>query len=212
MLDQVRRVIQIKNDQYAARLGQAQLIASQIKSKKEEIDRLNTRAENLSRISALLSTYADERQAEVQHKFESIVSQGLQQIFDEELSLSIRNRMVGKRFETDFVLVSKIGDKTLETSILDARGGGVAAVAGFLLQAVLVLLTPGARPVLFLDESFSQVSENYLDNLAQFLKEMTERTNLQIILVTHSDVFAEYADKVYRFSQKQGITTAVEEG
>jgi hypothetical protein len=211
-VEQVRRLVRQKEDAYNVRLGQARLISQQLRVKKSEVEQLNTRAEDLSKISALLSTYADERQAEVQKHFETVVSQGLQQIFDEDLTLSIRNKMVGRRFETDFILVSHVGDKVLETSILDARGGGVAAVAGFLLQAVLVLLTPNARPVLFLDEVFSQVSENYLPSLSEFIKELTDRTNLQIVLVTHSDVFAEDADASYRFSQTNGITTASKEG
>lgn len=211
-ISSVEKMLRAKENQYLSRVAQSQLVGSQLDTRKSEIEALNIRAEDLSKISALLSTYADERQEEVQKHFESVVSQGLKQVFDEDLTLSIRNRMVGKRFETDFVLVSKIGDETLETSILDARGGGVAAVAGFLIQAVLVLLTPGSRSILFLDEIFSQVSEGYLEPLSVFIKELVERTDLQVVLVTHSDVFAEYADKVYRFSQKSGVTTAKLEG
>ena len=82
----------------------------------------------------------------------------------------------------------------------------MAAVAGFLIQAVLVLLTPGLRPVLFLDEVFAQVSEGYLEPLSAFIKELVDRSPLQVVLVTHSEVFMEMADAVYHFSQANGVT------
>lgn len=208
----VERLINRYSADYEGRLGQAKLLSSQLKEAKQEVENLKLRIENLSKISALLSSYADDRQFEIQHKFESIVTQGLRQIFGEDLSLRIDNRMVGRRFESDFILVSHVGDQKLETSILDARGGGVAAVAGFLLQVVLVLLSPTVRPILFLDEVFSQVSENFLPGLSSFIKELTEQSDLQIVLVTHSNVFGEDADKVYRFSQHSGITTSIVEG
>lgn len=206
----VSRLVREARADYEGRAGQARMLAADVRRTQEEIAQLQARIEYLGRLSALLATYADDRQTVVQSQIEGIVSKGLQTIFEEDLSLRIVNRMVGKRPEVDFVLVSKVGEESLETSILDARGGGVAAVAGFLIQAVLVLLTPNLRPVLFLDEAFSQVSAEYLGPLSEFIKELTIRSPLQVILVTHSPEFEESADRVYRFSQVAGLTGAEE--
>lgn len=209
-ITEAAKLVRLAQADYEGRLGQAKFLAAQLKSTRSEVNGLTQRIEDLEKISALLSSYADDQQAVVQGQIESIVSKGLKQIFNEDLSLRVVNRMVGRRPEVDFILVSKIGDTTLETSILDARGGGVAAVAGFLVQAVLVLLTPGLRPVLFLDEVFAQVSREFLEPLSAFLKELVERSELQIILVTHSEEFVQDADVVYRFSQTKGVTSVVE--
>jgi len=195
---------------YERRAGQAKLLATQYKATIAEIEELTERVVYLEQIASLLNMYADERQAKVQGQIEAIVSKGLQTIFGEDLHLRIVTKLVGKRSEVDFVLVSKVGSETLETSIMDARGGGVAAVAGFLIQSVLVLLTPGLRPILFLDESFAQVSSEYLEPLSDFIKELTTRSPLQVVLVTHSEVFGDDADRKYRFSQTQGITSVEE--
>lgn len=193
------------------RVGRARALADNLRQSREEVEELSSRVGMLEQIAALLTTYADEQQAKVQGNIEQIVSTGLRTIFGEDLYLRIDNRLVGRRPELDFMLVSQLGGETLETSILDARGGGVAAVAGFLIQAVMVLLSPGVRPVLFLDESFGQLSSEFLEPLAQFIQELVDRSDLQVVLVTHSDVFSSYADRVYRFSQSQGITSIQEE-
>lgn len=189
---------------YSERLGQARLVASQLKEARAELALLTTRVEDLGKISGFLATYSDERQAVVYRQIEGVVTQGLRTVFGEDFKLIIRPKMVGRRPELDFVLVS--ADGGLETSIMDARGGGVAAVAGFLIQVVLVLLTPNLRPVVFLDESFAHVSSNFEDPLADFIQELVERTPLQVVLVTHSPTYASYADRTYRFTQSNGLT------
>jgi DNA repair exonuclease SbcCD ATPase subunit len=186
--------------------GQARQVMAELKHAKSQVSALDVRIEDLGQIAAFLTQFADDRQAVVQTQVEDIVTEGLRTIFREDLTLKLVNRLVGKRPELDFVLVSTSGGETLETSILDSRGGGVAAVAGFLIQAVLVLLTPGMRPTLFLDEVFAQVSADYEEPLAEFIAELVSRSDLQVVLVTHSTAYAQSADKQYRFAQTGGIT------
>lgn len=173
-----------------------------------DVEDLTRRSEQLTNIASFLNSFADERQEELHRKIESVVTAGVRKIFEEDdMSLKIVSKMVGQRNEIDFVLVS--GE--LETSILEARGGGVAAVVGFLIQAVLVMLTPHMRPVLFLDETFAQVSDFYRPALGAFLHELATEGDLQIVMVTHDDVYREYADKVYKFTQTAGVTKVVED-
>jgi DNA repair exonuclease SbcCD ATPase subunit len=64
--------------------------------------------------------------------------------------------------------------------------------------------------ILILDESFSHVSAEFERPLAEFIKELVDKTRVQIIIVTHSDAFTEFADKRYRFEQTNGITNVKE--
>ena len=171
-----------------------------------ETSDLTERIQDLKLIETYLAAFADERQAQVYKQIETTVTEGLRAVFGEDLRLEVANKMVGARAETVFSLVSPTPDGDLRTAIMDARGGGVAAIVGFLIQAVLVLLTPGLRPIVFLDESFRNVSEDYQAPLGEFIKDLCERTGLQVILVTHQPTIAEYADQWYSFSQHDGKT------
>jgi DNA repair exonuclease SbcCD ATPase subunit len=209
-LDAMRIALRTAEADFNRKAGEASAVVKSLKSVQHEIKELDKRSERLERIAVVLSKFADIRQETIQSQIEGVVTQGLRTIFGEPMSFKIVNKMVGKRPEIDFLLVSETGAQPLETAIMEARGGGVAAVAGFLLQAVLVLLLPNTTPLLFLDESFSQVSEEYRPALSQFIKELTERTDLQVVLVTHSDEFVTDADRVYRFSQQNGVTKVEE--
>lgn len=171
-----------------------------------EINEHNAHLSDLKLIETFLTRFADERQAQVYKQIEHTVSEGLLAVFDEDIKLEVSNKVVGARSETVFTVVSNTEEGELRTSIMDARGGGVAAIVGFLIQAVLVLLTPNLRPILFLDETFRNVSEEFQSPLGEFIKDLCERTGLQVVLVTHQPTIAEFSDSWYAFSQTDGKT------
>ena len=172
----------------------------------EDTYELNDSIDNLKLIETYLAQFADERQAQVYRQIETTVTEGLQAVFGEPLRLEVTTKMVGSRSETVFSIISNTADGELSTSIMDSRGGGVAAIVGFLVQAVLVLLTPNLRPLLFLDETFRNVSEDYQAPLGEFIRDLCDRTGLQVVLVTHQPTIAEYASDVYSFKQTNGKT------
>lgn len=190
--------------------GQAKAVIAEAKKAQTDVASLAAKRDLLAQATALLSTIGEERQAEAQLKVEGLVTHALKMVFGEELSFHLIAGTRGNQAITDFVVRSTMGDGTVvDTPVMDARGGGLAAVVGFLLRLVVILLSPVA-PVLFLDETFAHLSEEYLAPLGEFLHELVERTEVQIVMVTHQSEFAAYADRAYRFSVKGGATQVEE--
>ena len=189
--------------------GEVKAVATQTKAATAEAKDLSEAIEALEEASALLNSYADERQEEVRKRLEVIVTHGLQTIFGEDITFHVEQKLVAKRTEIEFLLRSPGPDGTVvETSVMDARGGGVAAIVGFLVRVVIVMLKKDARKILFLDETFAHLSAEFEPRLAEFIKELVEKTSVQIVMVTHSLSYSDDADVVYRFSQSGGVTTA----
>jgi DNA repair ATPase RecN len=159
-------------------------------------------SEACAEAAKLLAQFSDERQGAVLKALEDIVSNGLSQVFDEPMELKLTQVVRAKRVELDITV--KTGN--LETPILEARGGGLAAVAGFILRVAVIMLSR-TRKILVLDETFAQLSEDYVPRMAEFISELCKDTGLQIIMVTHQPEFAEAADKVYRI-EKTGVNTS----
>ena len=65
-------------------------------------------------------------------------------------------------------------------------------------------------PVLFMDESLSQVSSEYVPNLMSFIKELARQKGFIFVLVSHDTRIINYADKKYQVDQ--GIVTEVKDG
>jgi len=211
-ISELEQLLSDKSQLVYAAQGQKKYLESRVTELENETEALLETVKTLDAASAFISNFADSRELLIHRHLEDIVSQGLQDIFGEDLRLKVDQKIVGKRVEVKFKLVSKYGDQEVETDILSSRGGGVAAVCGFLLRVVMLLLLNkeyGTSKVLLLDEAFGQVSADYEENVAILLGQLADQYGVQIIHVTHSasGVYEEHSDTVYRSSSKDGTTT-----
>jgi len=200
-LRQVRRTL----DRQA---GEARSVALAGKRLQREMAELTHQVRLHEQVSALLAGIGEGRQVAAQRQIEALVTPGLQTIFGSDLTFHLVSSVRAKTPIVEFVVRSTIDETVVETDILNARGGGLAAIVGFLLRLVILLLSAGrADSVLFLDETFAHVSAEYEPRLAEFVRELVDKTGVQIIMVTHSTAFDEYADRRYRFTLANGVTS-----
>lgn len=207
---QLRQTLHQREKATERLIGEARGVASELTKARTEAEALTTNIEAAEEAIAVLGSFADERQAELRLRIETLVTYGLRTIFDDDLSFHVSTATKGKLTTMDFTVRSTVDGQVVETDVMDARGGGVAAVAGFLLRLIILLLRDDARPILFLDESFAQLSAEYEPRLAEFVRELVDRSKVQILLVTHSDAYSDAADRVYRFKLEDGRTTITE--
>lgn len=191
-----------------AQAGEARAVLARAKELETETTYLTEEVDVLDRVAVLLSSLGEERQAQAQGTIETLVTEGLQTIFDETLTFHIISTNKAKTAGIEFVVRTNLGGESVETSVMNARGGGLAATVGFLLRVVVMLLSAkeGRENLLVLDETFAHVSDEYLEPLGQFLRQIVDRSGIQILMVTHQPEFTEFADATYRFSQKDGRT------
>lgn len=193
------------------RSGEARVIATTGRQYKQELELAQHDVDLYTKVAITLASIGEERQAQAQQQIEELVTRGLNSIFDDSLSFHVVQSQRGKTPEVKFVIKSFVNGKSIETSVMDSRGGGLAAIVGFLLRLIILLLSKDVKePVLILDESFSHVSAEYERPLAEFIRELIDKTKVTIILVTHSDAFSEFADKRYRFKLIKGLTRVEE--
>jgi ABC-type iron transport system FetAB ATPase subunit len=192
--------------------GQATEVATRGKAAQAEVSRLRAQGEVEQQVALLLTSLGEERQESARCRVEELVTRALQVIFADNLSFHMIQSVRASRAEVDFVIRSEYGGEVIDTPVMDARGGGMAAVVGFVLRLVVLLLTPGARRFLALDESFAHVSASYESRVAEFLREVADKAAVQILLITHSDAYSDQADTRYRLFLGPGGVTRVEQG
>ncbi len=192
--------------------GEARALVKRGREAEAEVARLEADLESYERVCGVLTRIGEAEQASAQHQVEELVTRALQVIFGEELSFKLVPSVKRDQAFLDFVLVSSYGDRTVETPVMEARGGGMAAVVGFALRLVVLLLTPGARRFLALDESFAHVSALYEPRVAEFLREVADKAGVQLLLITHSSAYSDLADARYRLALGPDGVTRVFEG
>lgn len=194
------------------RTGEARRLAAEGIECQKAVADLRAALEVHDKALAILNTVSEERQVAAQQQVEELVTRALQVVFGENLSFHLAQSVKANRPEVDFILRSTYGDEVIDTPVLDARGGGMAAVVGFVLRLVVLLLTPGVRRFLVLDESFAHVSASFEPRVAEFLREVADKAGVQIVLITHSNAYGDLADARYRLVLGADGVTRVEEG
>ena len=190
--------------------GEARAAALRGKELMADIADSKSRVEHLIKAGSVLTRIGEDKQHAAQEQIEMLVTRGLQVIFDSDTSFHVVQSVKAGRPQVDFLIRSTMDGKVVETSVMDSRGGGVASVVGFLLRLVVLLLGRKQGALLVLDETFGMVSEDYEPRVAEFLRELVDKTGVQVLLITHSTAFDDVADKRYRFAQTNGATAVKE--
>ncbi len=83
----------------------------------------------------------------------------------------------------------------IRTDIKD-NGFGIKTIVGFILQ-IYFILYQGLSPILFIDEGFSALSDQYIPYLRSLLTSLSEKYGFIFVLVAHDPRFIDIADKTY---------------
>lgn len=209
-LDSLTRTYQVQHQAHQRRVGELTAVANQRKQLQQHRLMLEANLRLLEDVSVFLTSFVEEAQQQMQVQIELLVTHALHSIFGDDMTFRLVPATKGKQSTLDFVVESNMSGIPVITPVMDARGGGVAAVIGFILRLVVIMLSPTASRLIVLDESFAQVSEEYEGRVAEFLRELADKAGVQVLMVTHSTAYTDVADKCYRFRLENG-TTKVEE-
>lgn len=134
-------------------------------------------------------------------KLSGIVTKALSTVFEEPIEFIVE--FVERRGVSECDLRLKIGDDIYD--ILNEQGGGVADVCSMCLQMAFIMMSQVKR-VLIIDEPARHMDSVAQERFILVLQELCKELDFTIIMVTHSQAFADNADKVFKVVKKEGIS------
>jgi ABC-type cobalamin/Fe3+-siderophores transport system ATPase subunit len=183
--------------------GRRKLFAEEKEQFEKKKIELSEKADNLLKARTVVQIVAEQTQKKLEYHISNLVSMALASVFPDPYVFQLR--FVQKRNKTEAELVfSKNGNET--DDILNTGGGGVADIASIALRISLWSIKK-TRPTLILDESLKFLhSPEYQEKASQMLKEVSSKLGLQIIMVSDQKNILEYADKVIKIVNYNGIS------
>jgi len=155
---------------------------------------------------AIIQKVAQDTQSQLEIHISDIVSLAMETIFDDPYEFKIE--FVVKRNKTECELIFEKDGVSIHP--LSASGGGVIDTASFALRIALwTLMQPRSRNCIILDEPFKFLSKDLLPRASELLKELSEKLDLQFIIVTHLDELTECADKTFNVKIRKGISKII---
>lgn len=142
-------------------------------------------------------------QQQLQFYISDITTLALNAVFDNPYELKVAFVQRRNKTECDLTFVRD----EMEIDPIEASGVGAIDVASFALRiASWSMMRPRSRNVIILDEPFRYLSENFQEQASLMVKELSKKLGLQFIIVTHEQVLAEHADRVFEVSIKKRIS------
>ena len=141
---------------------------------------------------AFFQVHAENTQREISDTLSVIITSALRSVFPDDYECIIE--FGTKRNQTEAKIIFKKGEEIIEDPI-NAVGGGVIDIASFAARVSFIFLS-GARKVLIADEPFKAVSADLRDKIPDMLKLLSDKLDMQFIIVSHLPELINGADKV----------------
>jgi len=172
---------------------EASLVLNSLEIKEKEYNILKQYNSDLQKARVLVAEAGKYTQSYLKDYIESMVTTALQAVFEEDYQFVIDFDI--KRNKPEAKISLKLRGE--ETDPKDSCGGGVLDVASFALRVVLWSIeNPKSSNVIILDEPMKFL-HGRIENAMKMIKDLSKKLNIQFIIVSQMEEFAENADKVF---------------
>lgn len=169
----------------------------EIKAKKDLQISLEVDIKNIGKARELILAAASITQENVKFNLSNIVNLSMKTVLKDPPKFVVD--IVTRRNQTEIDLL--IEEKGIRQSPLDSVGGGAIDIIAFALRISLWLLKQSSN-VFILDEPFRNVSHSYQEKMGQLLKILSEKMEIQFILISHQKKVDQFSDRVFQVSKE----------
>ena len=195
---------------YQRQKGRQDVLLDKLQRLESELDGAEKGLEILENVKHLFLQVSENAREQSRKRIETIVTHCLQFIFGPEFGFEIEMGVLRGRAEAEFFVTSILNGEKIRTRPQEARGGGIVDIISLALRiAMLQCLDRENEGPVFLDEPAKHVSEDYIVQVGEFLKEAGLTFERQILMVTHNRHLTEISDLGIRIEMRDGISHAV---
>ncbi|MEN9405743.1 MAG: hypothetical protein RLZ12_27 [Bacillota bacterium] len=176
-----------------------------------EKQKLILKRELLEKIRILFQVASEHAREQAKVQLETLVTNALQFVFGSFFKFEIKLKEHGGQPVADFFVTTEWQGKIICNRPQDARGGGVVDLLSLALRtAFLESMQPRFLGPLILDEPGKHLSEEYIEQMVEFLRSISTTFKRQILLVTHNVHLVEAADAAYMVDLQGGNAVVTE--
>lgn len=139
---------------------------------------------------------ANSRRASMKEQIESVLSEAVVLVYGASHSVELTYDIKNNRSSVIIELIRKIKDGLVRRQ-MDGFGGGVSDVLSVPLRLLVLLSSRKNAPVCVLDECYKHIDVERIEVVAQFLKDISDKLGLQLIVCSHHEPMYVAADSVW---------------
>lgn len=188
--------------------GKKEIVQNNLNEINNNIQSLEDEEQTLSKVIVLFQKTSEFGRIQAKKQVEELVTKCLQFIFETDIEFQIDIVESRNIPNAEFYVVSNYSNNyKVKTKPEISRGGGVVDIISIALRlAFIEIKRPVIEGPILLDEPGKHVSDDYIFNLGEFLKQSSKMFRRQIIMVTHNNYLSEICDQSIRINIKDSIS------
>lgn len=190
--------------------GKRDLLESNLKKTNDELRKIEEYEDILSKVQILFQETSSYGREQAKRQIEMLVTKCLQTILETDIEFVVEITEKREIPQAQFYVISNYNGYSVKTEPELARGGGIVDIISIALRIAFISINkrPSLEGPLIFDEPGKHVSDDYIFNLGEFLKNSSRYFKRQILMVTHNKHLSEICDKSYTIYNRNGVSYA----
>lgn len=190
--------------------GKRDLLESNLKKTNDELREIEEYEDILSKVQILFQETSSYGREQAKRQIEMLVTKCLQTILETDIEFVVEITEKREIPQAQFYVISNYNGYSVKTEPELARGGGIVDIISIALRIAFISINkrPSLEGPLIFDEPGKHVSDDYIFNLGEFLKNSSRYFKRQILMVTHNKHLSEICDKSYTIYNRNGVSYA----
>lgn len=143
---------------------------------------------------------AERERASVKEGVENLVADCLHAVYGDDYGVEFDYGKRAGKTSVEISVVRKCDDGVVVKRGIDGIGGGVADTVSLPLKLIVLLNDGAVDRVLVTDEPGKHLDSGRVVEFARFIRAVSHRLGVQVIMSSHHAVMREYADRMYEVS------------
>ena len=177
-------------------------IKDSLEEKQEKIQKdmndINKETDSLLELKDFLMSVSANYRDQLCNLFTSLVTEALTSIFEKDIRFNIKLYSYRNEPAIDVSVI----ENNLEVDPQKSCGGGLNDIISFVIKIIFIYLKKSSR-IIILDEPLKFLSRDYIEQSSNFIRDISKRMNIQIILVSHKPDLELSCDKLINIEKNE---------
>ena len=199
--------LEIIKNKLSEKRGKLNFLNEEINKIESNLTKLKSDKDVSTKALVVIQTVAKQTQQKIEYRISNLITSCIQNL-GKNYKFICEFVIRREKTECDMYLTNSSGEKL---DPYEEVGGSIVQIIDFALRCSLWSSQKNkVNNFLFLDEPFGGVKKNLYKKLSNILKDISNKRNLQLIIISHDDELAQLGDKVF-YLEKSGKDIIVNE-
>lgn len=187
--------------------GELAILQASLKQYELQYDKYRTNLDYIVEAQLVLQQTAQKTQQRLSYHISSFITSALESIWGED-SYTFTLNFIEKRNKTEVEMLLHTNEGDIDLKDLNSIrvGGGILDIVALALRIALWSLQVHPKKIMILDQPLSNVDQNYLPKAGKLIKELSDKLDIQFIIINHNPALADIADNNIEVVKENNIS------